>query len=84
MLKASVDETAGLGFDVHELAPGCCYVPPRTEKHATCVTVSPKDRLADHDRLWPTVWGPIVLPREVAFSWCSTVDSQAALSMHTS
>jgi hypothetical protein len=23
----AVEETAGLGFDVHELAPGCCYVP---------------------------------------------------------
>ena len=27
MLNASVTETANRGFDVHELAPGCCYVP---------------------------------------------------------
>ena len=27
MLHASVQETAGRGFAIHELAPGCCYVP---------------------------------------------------------
>jgi hypothetical protein len=27
MLKAAVQETASLGIAVHELAPGCCYVP---------------------------------------------------------
>ena len=27
MLNASIQETANMGFDVHELAPGCCYVP---------------------------------------------------------
>ena len=27
MLASSVNETRNLGIDVHELAPGCCYVP---------------------------------------------------------
>jgi hypothetical protein len=54
MLEASVNETQGLGVDIHELAPGCCFVP--WWNNASVISIP------DHVKWWTTTFNNGALP----------------------
>ena len=54
MLEASVNETQGLGVDIHELAPGCCFVP--WWNNATVISIP------EHVEWWTTTFNNGSLP----------------------